>query len=238
MENNENNVDNTSPAPSPTGELNKEELKAEATETVTQVKELVKNVDLKKEAENAKGFLEEVLKNPIGKMRDIAANSGNYLSIGIAILAVWVIATFLREIISLTRFSSWGFSLFIQRVYNIAAGTVSPIFIILVLVGAIYIIFKGRVKGFMPIVITMLIANAPRALGALLNLIIIVVPRASQIINPINSFFYIVAIVLMYFGIKALVSAQDDEKFFIDFIKVQALYFVGQVVLNFFNVFI
>lgn len=48
-------------------EVNTEELKSEASTTVNQVKDTIKNVDIKKDSIETKGFIAELFKDPLGK---------------------------------------------------------------------------------------------------------------------------------------------------------------------------
>ena len=52
-----------------------DELKKEASESVNQVKDIIKNVDIKEEARKTQGFFKEMMANPIGKIKAIAGNS-------------------------------------------------------------------------------------------------------------------------------------------------------------------
>mgnify|MGYP003499965393 CR=1 FL=1 len=49
-----------------------EDLKKETKETVNQVKETIKNVDLKNDAEATKGFIKEMFSNPVEAVKRAA----------------------------------------------------------------------------------------------------------------------------------------------------------------------
>ena len=51
--------------------VNTEELKSEASTTVNQVKDTIKNVDIKKDSIETKGFIAELFKDPLGKIKEI-----------------------------------------------------------------------------------------------------------------------------------------------------------------------
>ena len=60
--------------------VNAEELKSEASTTVNQVKDTIKNVDIKKDSIETKGFISELFKDPLGKIKEIVeATSGRLL---------------------------------------------------------------------------------------------------------------------------------------------------------------
>ena len=48
-----------------------EELKNEASSTVSEVKDTIKQVDIKKDSIETKGFVTELFKDPLGKIKEI-----------------------------------------------------------------------------------------------------------------------------------------------------------------------
>ena len=50
--------------------VNTEELKSEASNTVNQVKDTIKNVNIKKDTVETKGFIGDIFKDPLGTMQD------------------------------------------------------------------------------------------------------------------------------------------------------------------------
>jgi len=213
----------------------KNELKNEALEAVSQVKDVIKNIDFKEETEETKGFFTEMLSNTIGKMRSVANSGSSLITIAIIILATWTAAVFIRSVLS-TLMRNWRFADVIPRLVNVVTSTLSPAFIVLILAVAVYIFYKGKVKQFMPILITMTIASAPRALGAVLSIFVTLIPTSNMVIASVNAFLYLISIILVYFGIKALVAEDNDESFFKNFIKIQCVYFVARIVLGAFSI--
>ena len=63
--------------------VNAEELKSEASTTVNQVKDTIKNVDIKKDSIETKGFISELFKDPLGKIKEIVDKKFDYLIIAI-----------------------------------------------------------------------------------------------------------------------------------------------------------
>ena len=73
--------------------VNTEELKSEASTTVNQVKDTIKNVDIKKDSIETKGFIAELFKDPLGKIKEIVDKENNqYFKYAIIILVIWVVA--------------------------------------------------------------------------------------------------------------------------------------------------
>ena len=73
--------------------LDAEELKKEAADAVNQVKDTIKNVDIRKDTLETKGFLTEMIKNPLGKIKEVATkNDSKFLKYVIIIIAIWCVA--------------------------------------------------------------------------------------------------------------------------------------------------
>lgn len=85
-----------------------EELKKEATDTVNQVKDTIKNVDIKKDSIETKGFVVEMFKNPLGKIKEIVdKDTSKYFTYGIIILAIWVVARLINRSFSLAIYGDY-----------------------------------------------------------------------------------------------------------------------------------
>ena len=78
--------------------INTEELKSEASNTVNQVKDTIKKVDIKKDSVETKGFVMEMFKNPLDKIKDVAEDAkGKYLKYAIIALVIWVAEKFISR---------------------------------------------------------------------------------------------------------------------------------------------
>ena len=79
--------------------VNTEGLKNETVDTVKQVKESMKNVNVKEEAKVTKGFIGEMFKNPLGKIKEIASDASNkYFKTSIVLVIIWMVAVLLGKI--------------------------------------------------------------------------------------------------------------------------------------------
>ena len=211
------------------------DLKKETTEAISQVREVIKNVDIKEETERTKGFFLEMLGNPIGKIKEVSDSEAKFLSVAIVIMAVWTASAFLRSVIfAISR--TWRFVDILPRIVNIITSTISPVAVILALTLGVYVFYKDKFKKLMPVVITIIIASSPRAAGAVLSILSALIPGSAIIISSASAFLYLISVVLVYFALKALVGEDEDEKFFISFIKIQCVYFVARIVLGAFGV--
>jgi len=213
----------------------------ETTETVSQIKGVIKNVNLKEEAERNKGFFTDMIRNPIDTIRAVAASDTNHLSIALAIIVVWSAASLIISLFStfFVQQIGWTFGVgaVLQRLVSVATSTISPFFSVFVLSVAACALFKNKLGKFMPLVITITIANVPQAIGSVLRIIVSLIPRSSVVVGSINSLLYLLSIVLVYFGIKAF-SGEEDESFFKKFVLIQCIYFASRIVLNAFGIWI
>ena len=94
--NNQNNMEN-----------NVEAYKEETVKTFNEVKENLKNVDIKQEAQKGKGFLKDLWTRPIEKIKEIAKDESNsYFKTIVLVIALWCIAVAVLEIIGLSSIKS------------------------------------------------------------------------------------------------------------------------------------
>lgn len=215
-------------------------LMNESAEAVSQIKNVVKNVNIKEETANAKGFFTNMFSNPIGAIRGIPASGAKHLNIALVVMAIWVAASFINALFStfFIRQFGWNFANFLQRVAIVVTSTISPIFIVLALSGATYLLLKNKIDKFMPLVITIAIASAPQAVAAVLRIIVSLIPGSFVVMGSVNALLYLISIVLVYFGIKAFSDQDDDESFFKKFVLIQCVYFAARIVLNAFGILI
>ena len=107
--------------------VNTEEIKKETVETVNQVKETIKNVDIKKDAKEATGFVSSMFKDPFGTIKQIVNDSTNkFFKIAIIFMSLWIVAIFIGNLFetSMTRFS---FNLAFKQILSIIKAVVAPL---------------------------------------------------------------------------------------------------------------
>ena len=82
--------------------------KVENNNTEASKKKDEKNINLKKEANEAKNFITNIFKTPYTEMEKICNNPKSFLKIAIAIIIVWVVIECIGGIISI--FNSFSYS--------------------------------------------------------------------------------------------------------------------------------
>lgn len=228
-------MDNKNESPSP---IITDELKKEAAESIGQAKDIIKNVNIKEEAENTKGFLLTMWKNPIKETKSVAVNSKEYFKISVILLCIWTISDFISETVYFVKYFNNFYGSIVDNIISIVTGTISPLAMVLVLSAAVYVLHRDKSKSITSVIVTVTIASFPRVIGAVLSILSSLVSSASSIISPIVSFLSALSIIMVYFGLKALLEEEDDESFFKRFIFIQAVYFLAKFILGYFQIYI
>ena len=197
--------------------VDKENLKAETKETVNQVKETIKNVNLKNDAEETKGFLKEVLSNPFEAVRKVATEEENVFKKAIIIMIVFIIASAGYSIISVIKYGR--FSGVLENIMDIVSGALYPVFFVLAPAIVVLILNKNNKKSLTTIISTIVVASVPVVINNVIDLVEILVSGISIITGPISTGLSAIATVLTYFGIKDLMGIEEHK----DFIKKYAV---------------
>ena len=132
--------------------VNTEELKSEASTTVNQVKDTIKNVDIKKDSIETKGFIAELFKDPLGKIKEIVDKENNqYFKYAIIILVIWVVAELISRCFSVGPI--WGLSSLGSSLMSVIKATIAPICSILVM-SIIVLVMNSKNKKSLTTIIT------------------------------------------------------------------------------------
>ena len=146
-ENNESNQNNQN--------INTEELKNEVKDTVSEVKQAVKDTNLKNEANAAKNFFSNFFKSPFIEMKKIVESPKAFLKIAIIVFVVWVVAELIGSIISIARTYSYSlyssFAMYmknsIRDLFSIFWAILGPAIIVALLSVIIYLFMKNKKKS-------------------------------------------------------------------------------------------
>ena len=192
-----------------------EELKKEATETVNQVKETIKKVDIKKDSVETKGFIIDMFKNPLKKMQQIVnRNTGKSLTYAIIILIIWVVAELVNKSFSFGHV--WKYS-------NI---------------GIIFIMNKNSKKKLTTIITVVIAASIPLVIASVVQLLNIYSTQVSLLTTPFGKLCNAISVILMYFAIKSVFGSEKNSEFIKKFILVETIYYVVYIVLALLNIYI
>lgn len=202
-----------------------EELKKETIDTVNQVKDTIKNVDIKNDAKEATGFVSAMFKDPFEKIKEIATDNKNKnLKVAIIFLAIWMIAEFIYTISSFS-YGYWSGSRLFSNIWRVISATAAPVIGILV-ISAIVLIMNKKAKKSLPTIMTSFaIANIPMAIASVFYLFNLLSSGASSITGKVSGFCGVLTTILTYFTMKALFEEEQNSKFIKTFVVVEAIYY-------------
>lgn len=188
-----------------------EELKNETKETVNQVKDSIKKVNLKKDTEATKGLLLEMLSNPFEAVRKVAEEKENVFSKVIFLMIIWIAASVIAGVITLIKYGK--FSNVLGNIMDFISYVLRPIFVVVVPAIIILIMNKENKKSLITVISTLVIASVPTIISRVINIITVLVTGVSIITSPIASMLSGITTVLTYFGMKDLFAEEEHKSF-------------------------
>lgn len=216
---------------------NTEELKSEASNTVNQVKDTIKNVNIKKDTAETKGFIGQMFKNPLETMQEVVAKDTNkYFKFAIIIVAVWIIAEVIKKCFSLN--SIYGYSHIGESLLSLLVTAITPILMILVMSIIIFAFNKNNKKSLTTILTVVTTASIPLVIASIANILTVFSSQIGMITRPFNSFCSVISIVLMYFATKSVFGTEKNSEFIKKFIMIEAVYYIVYFVLAFLKIYI
>lgn len=213
-----------------------EEIKKETSETIKQVKDTVKTVNIKDETIKTKGFIGEMFKKPLEKIKEIAKEDSKYFKTAIFILIIWTIAVFVKSTYSTIYY--WGFSRVFTNILSVLKDILTPILGILAYSIIIFIFNKKNKKTLTNIISTVTLAQLPLTIASVISLLTIFSYEFTKITVAFTSLCTVVSIILAYFGYKEIFNEKADSEFIKKFILIQLIYFIVYVILTFLGIYI
>lgn len=218
-------------------QVNTEELKNETVNTVNEVKETIKNVDIKKDTLETKGFIKEIFTDPLGKINEIVNDDSNKsLKYVIIILAVWVIAIFIKSVFSASGI--WKYSVAGKVLLSIIKDIVAPLLGVLTMSVIILIFNKNNKKKLTTIIAAVTTAEVPVVIASILKLTLIISSQMSKITTPFSAFCSSITLILTYFTVKSVLGIEKNSEFIKKFILIEACYYVAYFVFTFLGIYI
>lgn len=227
--------------------VNAEDIKKETNEVVNQVKDTIKNVDLKKDSKEAKGFFFSFFKNPLEEIKKATSSTDNkFIKIAIIILVVWLVILLVSNVLSIATtylFSTFGsFTYFFQNlfhnVFSLVKTLVAPIISILTLSGLVYGFKKVKNKSFLTIASSILIAKIPIVIANAFNLLVLVSSHFIKISSAFSGFCNVLYTILLFFTIKSLSEENKNNSYFWKFALIMGIYYIVKFVLSYLNIYI
>ncbi|HBC84881.1 MAG TPA: hypothetical protein DCZ30_05655 [Clostridiales bacterium] len=220
--------------------INAEEIKKEAKETVNQVKDSFKNVDVKQETEKAKNFFSGIISTPIKKISEIAHDkSNNFFKTAIVLLVLWVLIAGFQQVASIIgTIFKFGFKyISFSDFLGIAKAVITPLLEIVILSGIVYLFQKQNKKSFLTVVNTIVASYFPIVVAKVVGLLNLI-SGASRITSPITGLLGVISLVFTFFAIKELSDEKDNDKAVKQFVIIEAVYYVVAFILSFLKLYI
>lgn len=227
-------------------EAHTEEMKKEAAKTVNEVKNTLKQADLKKDSKEATGFFTSFFKNPLQKIKEVAESSDNkFLKIAIVVLVVWIASILLQNVFSVASHYLFGvfgsfsnfFRHFFSNMLHFIKEFIAPIITVAILSGLIYGFQKGTKKSFLSVMISVVIAKIPVVIANVLFILNSFGTGVTKLTSPFAGFCGVLSTVLLYFVIKNYVEEKNDN-FFWKFALVMGIFYVVKFVLSFLGIYL
>ena len=215
-----------------------EEIKKETVDTVNQVKETIKNVDIKKDAKEATGFVSSMFKDPFGTIKQIVNdNTNKYFKIAIIFMITWIVAIFIGSLLATTPMHRFSFNLAFKQILSIIKAVVAPLIAVIVLSGIIYLMNKENKKSIVTIITAIVTAKIPSIIATVVSLLTIIDYKVSYITAPFSSLCNVISIILMYFATKSIFGEEQNSKFFKKFVAIEAIFYVVYVVVSLLGIY-
>lgn len=217
----------------------KDEIKNETVKTAKEVKETIKNVDIKKDAKATTGFVKEMVKNPLLRLKEIAEDKEHKdFKFAILLAIVWMIVA---GIVSLTGY--YSFEAFFkynmgEHILDLLKRIIAPLLGLGVMSAIVFFLNKKNKKSFITVFTTLTAAQIPTIVARVLYILTLISSSISKVLSPIYSFAYVISTVFSFFAIKALFGEEDNTKFLKTFIIVEAIFYVVSFLISYLQIYI
>jgi len=215
--------------------IDTENLKNETVEAAKKVKESMKGANIKEETKATKGFVIEMFKNPVEKIKEVASdNSAKFFKTAIFLIIIWTIVIFVDSTYSTIKY--WGITRVFSNILSVLKDILAPAIGILVYSVIVLVLNKNK-KTLTTVISTVTITQLPLIASSIVSLLTIISSGLSTITTPFSKICSIVAIVLGYFGFKNLFD-ENDETFIKKYVLIQIVYYVAYIVIKLFGIYI
>lgn len=217
----------------------------EAKQTINEVKNTIKNVDLKSDARVAKGFFKDFFKNPIDQLKKVATDTkNNFLKTAIIILIIWLVSIFFKNVFSVANTYLFGyigsFSYFFKHLFSniltILKGLVAPFISVLVLSTTVYCLQKNKNKSFLSIISTILVSKIPVVVSVIASLLSIMDLQILKLTSVFSTYCDILSTILLFFGIKFLSGEEENSKYFEKFALIIGIFYIIKLVFSYLGI--
>lgn len=211
-----------------------EELKKETAETVNQVKDTIKNVDIKNDAKEATSFAKKMFSDPFGAIKEIVNDSSNkQFKTAIIFVVLWTVAVFVDAFFA----KYWSFRGLFKNVLSLVKTVIAPALGIVVLSTIIYIMNKENKKSLITTITAITIAKIPVVVAAVVGLLDIIGSGIYKITSPFSALCSTISIVLTFFAAKQLCGEEECSKFIKKFVVIEGIFYIAYIVVSYLGIY-
>ena len=175
----------------------KEEIKQETVKTAKEVKETIKNVDIKKDAKATTSFITEMAKRPLVRLKEIAEGTSNKdFKYAVVLAIVWMIAV---GLVYLSNYTLKGFFeyRFVDNVLSLIKVVVGPILGIIIISAIVFMMNKEKKRSFITILTAVTSAKIPTIVAAVIGILRLISSSMTKLLSPITSFCSVISTVFL-----------------------------------------
>ena len=215
--------------------VNSEEIKSETKNTVNEVKETIKNVNIKDDAKKTTNFVASMFNSPLETLKTLANDGKNKnLKNALILMIVWLVVVLVKSLFGY----HWAWHFVGNNILSVIKALLAPIFGIAGMCLVLYFMQKGEKKSLTTMFTTVTIATTPKILVTVLSLLSLFSSKFNTVLTPISNFATVITIVYMYFATKLLIGNEENSKFIKKYTLIQAIYFVIYFALTFLEIYI
>lgn len=215
--------------------VNSEEIKSETKSTVNDVKETMKNVNIKDDAKSTTNFVTSMFKKPLETLRKLAGDEKNKsLKHTLLLVLCWLIVILIKTLAS----SHWAWSLIGHNLLSVIKDLLAPVCGLFAISVILYFMQNDEKKSLTTIFTTITMATTPVILVEILSILTLFSRNFYSIITPLRLFASAITIVYIYFASKLLIGNEENSKFINRYTIAQGIYFIVYFVLSFLEIYI
>jgi len=190
-----------------------------------------KNLDMKKEIEVTQGFFKNFFSDPLAHVKT-ASNSSQLFVMAIFLNIVWILASFVPILVMNIRLGNWAGS-GLQRTWNVISTSISPAISVIVLALLILVFSKDSKKPLTTLIAAVTIARIPLIIASIIAIINVFTHEVVRVTSQVTALASALSVVLVFFAIKTIFAENNENKFFMTFAKIYAVYFLIRIGLSF-----
>lgn len=213
--------------------IDAEDLKNETREVFNQVKENMKNVDVKEEAKATKGFIKEMLKNPLDKINEIAQDGTNkFFKTAIVLMIIWTVVELISGFDTLfSKYGEWY-----ENILDFIKIGLKPIVSVLAMSFVMLWLNQKEKKSLITTITTITTVKLPIIAADLIGLLTMIDYSIYKITGKISTYATLISTILLFFAIKSLSNEECNKNAFRKFAIVEAVWIVVYFVISFLGI--